>query len=181
MAVGRPRERLPPLGARLYVRDDWQRVVADMAAAADLVVFRIGRTPGFWWELHHVVASCDPRRVLIYLPKKDRKRAYAAFRGRAEAVLPHPLPLYPREAEFLGFNADWSPRLLGTARASASAGWRWWLGSGNAPVVREALDEALRPLGLDARPLPMQPREWVRLYIYVVLVFQCCWGILLRP
>ena len=120
------------------------------AQASDLVVFRIGRTEGFWWEIRHVVSACDPRRVLIYLPKKDRGKVYSAFWERSADVFPQQLPFRTGDALFLGFDADWSPHLLGRGGPTVAAGLRGLLG-GRAPVVREALNEALCPLGLDAR------------------------------
>jgi len=175
VAVGQPREKLPPLGAaRLYVRDDWQAVVAGLARASDLVVFRIGRTEGFWWEIRHVVSACDPRRVLIYLPKKDRENVYTAFWRRAAEVFPRRLPFRTGAALFLGFDADWNPRLLGIDGPSEAARGRWWLLGGSAPIVREALNETLKPLGLDARRLPWRWRETIALFCLLYLLFQCC-------
>jgi hypothetical protein len=179
VAIGRPGEPLPPLGAaRLYVRDDWQRVVAGLAQASELVIFRIGRTPGFWWEVQHVLSACDPRRVLIYLPKKDRSTVYSAFRERSAAIFPQPLPHSTGQALFLGFDADWTPRPFGIRGPSGAALWRRFFGGGRAPAVREALNLALRPLGRRTRRLPLSWQEWLALFISAALLFQCCGCIL---
>ncbi len=169
---------MPSLGAaRLYVGDDWQRVVAGLAEESALVIFRPGKTQGFWWEVQHAVAHCDPRRVFLYLPKQDRGRTYASFRRRAAEFFPHPLPLKVGKATFLAFGPEWQPRLLGRGGPSSDASMRWFLG-GRAPAVREALNLALGPLGFNAKPMPLHWKEWVGICVLVVLFFQCCCGVL---
>jgi hypothetical protein len=164
VAVGRPGERLPPLGAaRLYVREEWrwQQVVADLVAASQLVILRPGETDGFWWELRHLVANCDPKMVLIYLPADDRGELYSWLRYRAVGVLPLRLPPSPGRALFLGFGPGWVPRLYGTRGPSSSARLRRLLAGSPAPALREALNGALKRLALNARRLPFKPREWL--------------------
>jgi hypothetical protein len=189
VAIGQPGERLPPLGgARLYVRgdEDWRRVVGELVQASQLVIFRIGRTSGFDWELRHVLSACDPRKVLFYLPPRDRENVwapgvYAPFRRRTADLFPCPLPLDTGAAAFLGFGPGWVARPRGAEGGSFASDFRWFLG-GSAPAVREALNEALRRLGVKTRPLPMQPREWLAVLVYVLLFFQCfpcCVGSLL--
>ena len=52
IAIGKPGERLPQLGAaRLYVDDDhWRDTIDDLMAESALVVVRAGDTPNLWWE-----------------------------------------------------------------------------------------------------------------------------------
>lgn len=67
VAIGKPGERLPELGAaRLYVGDDeWRRVVGELMIDAALVVIRAGETANLWWEIEEVMARCSPERVII--------------------------------------------------------------------------------------------------------------------
>ena len=177
VAVGRPGEWLRSLGAaRLYVRDDWQSVVAKLAEESELVIFRLGRTEGFWWEVQHALRKCDPRRVLIYLPNADRGKIYRSFRERSVALFPHPLPARLGQAQFIAFDSHWQPRLLGSQRTSTGATLRWVLGS-RAAGVREALNETLPLLGLNSRPLPWGFRERLALVVFVIALFSCLCGL----
>lgn len=94
IAVGRPGDELPSLGAaRLYVDDDaWQQKVATLMAKAGLVVLRIGDTPGFWWELTRAVELVPRTRMLFLLPSGQ---AYEKFQARAADELGVQLPPLP--------------------------------------------------------------------------------------
>jgi TM2 domain-containing membrane protein YozV len=67
VAIGKPGERLPELGAaRLYVgNDEWQEVVRRFMREAALIVIRAGETAGVWWEIEEALAHCPPQRVII--------------------------------------------------------------------------------------------------------------------
>jgi TM2 domain-containing membrane protein YozV len=67
VAIGKPGERLPELGAaRLYVEDDeWRRVVGNFMNDAALVVIRAGETANLWWETEEALTRCSPERVMI--------------------------------------------------------------------------------------------------------------------
>jgi hypothetical protein len=178
VAVGHPRERLPPRGAaRLYIDRDWQTVVARLVADSSLVILRIGQTEGFWWEVRHVLATCNPSKILLYLPKEDR-RAYVRFRERAAEIFPCDLPASFAGASFLAFRAGWEPWLLGIGKASAGARTRRFLFGGRAPALREALIPYLRRSGMRYARLPLVWTEWLYLILYVVAVFQLlsCFG-----
>lgn len=162
VAVGRPGERLPPVGAaRLYVaHDQWQTTVERLAAQSLLVVLRIGATEGFWWELAHVAKNCDPRRVLIYLPRRDRKRRYELLRQRAAGMLPQPLPTFFLHGYFLAFDSDWTPYrcpIYGPRRVSK---FRGFLLRSRAPCIRDGMNDALAALGIPRCGIPFQLREW---------------------
>jgi hypothetical protein len=89
VAIGKPREQLPELGAeRVYVRDDeWQRVVAGWMDRARLVVLRIGGTEGLWWEVQEAIRRVKPERLLFLVP--GDKNLYEAFRaGMRDRGLP---------------------------------------------------------------------------------------------
>jgi hypothetical protein len=100
IALGRPGEKLPGLGAsREYVEhDEWQqRVHAHMKQAA-LVVLRL--TPfaaeSLIWEFQEAMNEVAPERLVLLVPKPH---SYEAFRPLANKVEPsRPLPPYPESA-----------------------------------------------------------------------------------
>jgi hypothetical protein len=116
VAIGRPGEELPELGAaRLYAADaDWQATVADLMERAGLVVLRAGDSPGLWWEVR-AAARVPPERLVFVIP---RTVPYETFREKVQAILPTRLPdLDPAEATavpvaaLLYFTPDWEARL----------------------------------------------------------------------
>lgn len=92
IAIGRPGENLPELGAaRMYVSNDqWQERVSQLLDEAGFVVLRAASSPGLRWELNQVVRRRDLRSLLILLPDSDSD--YAQFTAWANEVLPMPLP-----------------------------------------------------------------------------------------
>ena len=72
LAVGRPGERLPELGANrfYFANDEWQSRVAGLVGYARLTVILCGPTPNLWWEIDHVFASASPRRVVLIIPER---------------------------------------------------------------------------------------------------------------
>jgi hypothetical protein len=95
VAIGRPGEAMPELGAsRTYQKDeDWQKWVSKMIESAQLVLFRVGKTEGFWWEVGHAAVVGKPERIVFLLP--FGRRSYEQFRLRAEQHLPCKLPDFP--------------------------------------------------------------------------------------
>jgi len=67
VAIGRPGERLPQLGAaRLYVDDNqWQETIDALMTRSALVVVRAGNTPNLWWEIERAMTRQRPERVII--------------------------------------------------------------------------------------------------------------------
>jgi hypothetical protein len=119
IAIGRPGEELPELGAaRIYVGDDeWQDTITDLMSKAHLVVLRIGETPGFWWEVKRAIQLVNPERLLLLVPRD--KKMYEGFRQKANEYFPHPLPKYERGISHLGrlkgiifFRPDWTAHLI---------------------------------------------------------------------
>jgi hypothetical protein len=70
VAVGRPRESLPPAGAaREYVSDDvWQTVIGRLTEEAALIVMILGATPGFGWKLRNLIDRNLLHKVLLIMP-----------------------------------------------------------------------------------------------------------------
>jgi hypothetical protein len=67
VAIGKPGERLPELGAaRVYVpHDAWQQTVLEMLARSSMVLTRVGASPGVLWELDRVLSLASRSKVLI--------------------------------------------------------------------------------------------------------------------
>lgn len=70
VAIGKPGERLPQLGAaRIYVPDSqWQSCVSDLMDESQLVILRIGTsvTPGLSWEFTEAIKSVPSERLILY-------------------------------------------------------------------------------------------------------------------
>ena len=93
IAIGRPGEVLPPLGARrLYVDDaEWQARVIGLMGQARLVAFMIGTGSGLWWEVEQALHRVTPERLLFCGSSRD----FTAFLNRAHPWLPRPVSLPP--------------------------------------------------------------------------------------
>jgi hypothetical protein len=163
VAIGRPGERLPPLGAsRLYVRDNWQHAVSQLVADSRLVVLRIGRSEGYIWEIEHLLKNCDPRKVIVYMPPRDHGPLYDQWCKRMAEFFPHLMPKNLGRGFFISFGPEWTPRVVGNLpnERSSRAWWRIWV-SGPAPQLRVALNAGGRPTGVRTRRLPFLGSEWV--------------------
>jgi len=76
VAIGRPGESLPELGAaRLYRRDDdWRATVSELMRRARLVVVRTGTTPGLQWEIEQAKRLVPPERLIFVSPPATAPR-----------------------------------------------------------------------------------------------------------
>lgn len=100
VAVGRPGDKLPPLGAsRSYQRDeDWQPYVAGLLNRAALVIMLAGRTEGLAWELRQCARRLSPERLVVLVPTE--RESYEAFQTIArKAGIPLTLPPFPGRDE----------------------------------------------------------------------------------
>ncbi|MEU0936756.1 transferase [Embleya sp. NPDC005971] len=72
IAVGRPGEPLPQLGAaRFYLPlDDWQPTILRLMELSRLIVFRLGVGEGLWWELDQALATQPARKLLLLTPDR---------------------------------------------------------------------------------------------------------------
>ena len=69
VALGRPGELLPEIGARTYTsNDEWQSRVLNLMSRAKLIVLRAGDTPSFLWEFEAVTKHVKPECVIVLLP-----------------------------------------------------------------------------------------------------------------
>lgn len=164
IAVGRPGDDLPQIGAnRLYVDDaDWASVVLRLMEEAAGVLIRIGPGGGLAWEIRQAVQRLSPERLAFLIPCD--MQAYSFFKWQTDPLLPHPLPWYPHEPwmpapppgfnllGYLHFGPDWSPRLeLFVFGAS---------GSQSEKAIRRAFSRSLAPFVSRLMPTapPSDPR-----------------------
>jgi hypothetical protein len=123
VAIGRPGEELPELGAeRMYVEDDeWQAVISGLLMRSRLVVLRAGKTPGFLWEIQQVAKLANPNKIILLIAMNEED--YLEFCKIANRYLPKPLPKYNRTppvfegasyslSGVICFDRDWSPHFI---------------------------------------------------------------------
>ena len=122
IAIGRPGEKLPHLGAaRMYIADDkWQDEVRGLLTSSRLVVLRAGKTKNFLWEVEQSIRNVDPRKIILLIPKK--RDDYSEFYKLANRSFPRSLPenignpnLFLGIASLYGFiyfDEDWTPYFI---------------------------------------------------------------------
>jgi TM2 domain-containing membrane protein YozV len=100
IAIGKPGERLPELGAaRRYVGDDeWREVVGQFMSDAALVVIRAGDTDNLWWEVEQAMTRCAPNRIIIVVlgPEGSLPAFERRFANAFSAPVQSPRPPLPR-------------------------------------------------------------------------------------
>ena len=129
VAIGRPGERLQPLGAsRDYLADsDWQRAVTTTIEDAALVVFVLGDSENLLWEFRKAIETHGKRRTLIIVPplrdRTDLARRWSGFvRASADllgAGLPGQLPA--RSVLAIGFAGDDAVMIVSDERPRSRA------------------------------------------------------------
>jgi hypothetical protein len=117
-------------------------------------------TEGFWWEIKHAVASCDPRKVVICLPTRNRREMYAYLREKASGVLPGAFPPDPGNAMFVAFRPSWEPILLAPRRFHLLRR----LVVSRAPKMRDALNDVLSRLDVPSGEMPYTFAELIGLF-----------------
>lgn len=159
-AIGRPGQKLPPLGAtRLYVEEkkDWHLVVREAIQKSQIVILRSGITSGLLWELTEVIESVAPERLLIVI--SSHQVISRLFLSQLQDKLKIQLPVIDIKqkaqdctiAGFLHFDSDWAPHFLPLRRAS----WhRATLVKALTPMFTKTLQPFFIKLGLsvDSRP-----------------------------
>lgn len=115
VAIGKPGERLPELGAaRRYVGDDqWRDVVLGLMRDAALVVIRAGNTGNLWWEIEQALTRCPRGRVIIVA--LGRAGSFPAFEQRFAEVVGDPA----RRADVRSSRADALLRFMSPYSQSA--------------------------------------------------------------
>jgi hypothetical protein len=115
VAVGRPKEGLPLLGAsRLYFdNQDWQAGVRYLMSVSRDVVIHAGIAPGLLWELGVARRTVEPQRLVITfagwseLKDWERRQHYLRFKKYAEPLLGSELPSEIDGVGQLSFGPDW--------------------------------------------------------------------------
>ncbi|GHF35309.1 hypothetical protein GCM10018790_11340 [Kitasatospora xanthocidica] len=167
IAVGRPGERLPQLGAaRFYLPlDDWKPTVLRLMDLSQLIVLRLGQGDGLWWEVEQVRTTQPARKLVLLLPGGE-----SALAARLNTYLPEPLP--PGElgaggewvSTVIVFDDAWTPRVFPVGpRRSGWSGWFANAGPGaavdpNTTEVARAVRTALTSSGLRRRTMTWRSR-----------------------
>lgn len=124
VAIGKPGERLPQLGAaRMYERDfakdgrDWQVFVREMLLRAGLVLIVPGRSTGVAWEIAQCREVLAPQRLVVLLPGSlESYPAFCGFAAQAGLALPQVRALgWNAPSDLIGvitFDATWTAHLL---------------------------------------------------------------------
>lgn len=81
LAIGKPGDKLPPLGAaRQYEPNEtWQQTVEQLMAKASMVVVVVGRTEGVVWEIEKLVMlKLTSKLVLLFppVPASDLRKCW---------------------------------------------------------------------------------------------------------
>ena len=159
VAIGRPGEHLPPLGAaRIYVETgaDWRVRVTELLKIAGLIIISAQKTEGLLWEIQQVVKNFPPERVILLLPhppgisryvgkKKfdaERLKAYERFREQAGSFFPQGLPSTIGNSNLVLFHEQWAPHIPPMCSVK-SPGAR-----GSRALLAEALRPHLSRLGM---------------------------------
>lgn len=125
IAIGRPGERLPALGAaRFYVINElWQEKVADVATVAQLVIWASGTTEGLQWEITHLISTLPPEKLVLWahpylldLDADERETEWSAFVTGLGTLFPKPLPKPLGSTRFFAFDHDFTPIPFGSKR-----------------------------------------------------------------
>jgi hypothetical protein len=122
IAIGRPGEELPHLGAvRRYLADDeWRAEVCALMLKARLVVLRAGTgSESFWWEVERAAQLVRPERLVLLVPVDERE--FETFRHQSQKLLPRQLPPCTSKKPLLWdlslkglcyFAPDWTPHYM---------------------------------------------------------------------
>jgi hypothetical protein len=82
IAIGRPGEWAPPLGAaRKYVTDDWQGEVLDLINKCQLIVVILGKTNGLAWEIQQLIRLGVLKKLILVIPPVNPYRITATLGG----------------------------------------------------------------------------------------------------
>jgi hypothetical protein len=118
IAIGRPGEKIAPIGAsRFYVDDEiWQRKIAEIVSASQLVLSASGTTEGLRWELSHLLSALAPEKLILWahpniigLTGQAREREWQVLLKQFGNLFPHPLPGRLGEIKFFHFSRGFAP------------------------------------------------------------------------
>ena len=124
VAVGRPGELLPQVGAkRVYLTDDtWQARVSELMKSAAMVVLRTGSSQGFHWEVSQALSTLSPERLLVVVDSRKELRslldAIARHLGQPRAKVSCRGKSIGTVKGLVMFEAGWLPRSLRLRRGT---------------------------------------------------------------
>jgi len=116
VAVGRPADKVEPLGAaRIYFDDlTWQEHVTILMRMSKLVVIQAGISPGLTWEITTAKKWLEPQQILFSflswqeLDPASRETKYSQFAANLKSNLELNLPERIDSAYFLHFDHEWN-------------------------------------------------------------------------
>lgn len=148
LAIGRPGERLPPLGAaRFYVSDElWRQKVADIVSVSQMVIVTSGVTAGLAWEIRHLTASLTPQRLVLWAhphlmcwSRKAREEEWTLFNETIGKLFHSPFPSPLGRTELFVFSAEGAPERVQPELTTLQRLLRPFVGSLR-PSIRVATD-----------------------------------------
>src|SRR5262249_44484477 len=137
LAVGRPKEKIAPLGfARRYIPDaNWKAEVERYIDSSALIIMILGKVyskdEGFGWEVDRIRECNAARKLVLVIPPLRRDQ----IRKRWEDYCTHfgigkqSISKLSKSARLITFTDDWKPRM-----ACASA--RRWISARNSGLAR---------------------------------------------
>jgi hypothetical protein len=119
IAIGRPGETVPPLGAaRLWVSNqDWRARVEELLEECQLVVMILGRTSGddgLAWEIERLFAINQPEKFVLIIPPlrpRELTKRWETYRVLSGGKLPE----HRGDEIVLTFTSEWTC-VCGTAK-----------------------------------------------------------------
>lgn len=118
IAVGRPGEELPSLGAsRIYfANEEWQDRVKELMQISRLVIIHPDNSEGLEWEMRTARQSLAPERLVFVLAswhtlkRYGQQIEYDVLRSKLKHLFKVSLPDEFNGAYFLYFAEDWTPK-----------------------------------------------------------------------
>jgi hypothetical protein len=178
VAIGRPGEKLPELGAHRKYVHEWEEEVKNLISTAQLVIIRLGMTEGVVRELSFAIKLVKAERLLLLVP---RELHYEAFHRTYATLFPAGLPPYLGSRGFQGidrihgiiyFGPHWIPFFVPLKLARRY--------SGTTPLkvsLKIALTPVVKRLELRFKPLTFPWIIYIPLILFLLLILA---GLLLR-
>jgi hypothetical protein len=113
VAIGRPGETLPPLGAyREYVADDWQGRVSELLKTSGIIVAILDDTAGLRWELEQIDTLGLRQRLLLVLPSNDSPALPALETAQTPLAKREDVSAQSEQSLAMVFDKDGHPSLI---------------------------------------------------------------------
>jgi hypothetical protein len=171
VAIGRPGEAMPHLGARRIYRadDDWQAEVDRLLTVARLVVIRTGGSSGLQWEIGRALEMAEPLKLLVIIDDSDE---FDDLVVRIRQYHPVTVPAievgrrsFGNLLAFADFDEHWTARLVPMKRP----GFRMYKHQDMSPApakLARTFQPVLDRLGVGG---PTNSIHWLRVLYLIVL------------